>query len=68
MDDRKLLTVDQLAEKLAVNPLTVRRMVQRGQLTAVRIGRAVRFDPVDVDAFLASVKVGKDGIQEGRKS
>jgi excisionase family DNA binding protein len=72
MDDRKLLTVDQLAERLSVKPLTIRRMVNRGQLVAVRIGRAVRFEPAAVDAFLATVRTGsavtKDGIQEGRKS
>lgn len=67
MDDRKLLTVEQLAERLAVNPMTVRRMVNRGQLPAVRIGRAIRFKPADVDAFLESVRVVKDDTQEGRK-
>ena len=67
MDDRKFLTVEELAKKLDVNPMTVRRMVQRKQLTGSKVGRALRFDPADVDAFLASIKVGKDGIQEGRK-
>ena len=65
---KKLLTVNELAEMLSVNQLTVRRMVQRGQLTAVRIGRAIRFDPDDVEEFLDSVRIGKDGNQERRKS
>jgi len=68
MDDRKLLTVEQLAERLAVNQMTVRRMVNRGQLPAVRIGRAIRFRPADVDAFLKSVRVLKDETLERRKS
>jgi len=69
---KKLLTVAELADILSINQLTVRRMVTRGQLTAVRLGRAVRFDPDDVDAFLASVRTTtdslKDGHQEGRKA
>lgn len=68
---KKLLTVNELADLLSVQQLTIRRMVKRGQLTAIRIGRAVRFDPADVDAFLASVRETgepKRGIQEGRKS
>lgn len=67
---KKLLSVAELADMLSVNQLTVRRMVKRGQLTAVRIGRAVRFDPDDVAVFLASVRIGgpSRGSQEGRKA
>lgn len=69
---KKLLTVAELAAILSINQLTVRRMVKRGQLTAVRLGRAVRFDPADVDAFLATVRTTtdsrNDGHQEGRKA
>jgi len=64
---KKLLTVNELADMLSVNPMTVRRMVKRGQLSAVRIGRAIRFEPTAIDAFLESVRVGKDGIQADRK-
>lgn len=69
---KKLLTVTELADILSVNQLTIRRMVKRGQLSAVRIGRAVRFDPADIDAFLTTVRTGpvsrNDGHQEGRKA
>lgn len=69
---KKLLTVNELADILSVNQLTIRRMVKRGQLVAVRIGRAVRFDPADIDAYLATVRTGTDiknaGMPEGRKA
>ena len=72
---RKLLTVAELADLLSINQLTVRRMVNRGQLTAVRLGRAVRFHPDDVDAFLATARTHcpptvslNDGHQERRKA
>lgn len=76
---KKLLTVKELAAALAVSELTVRRMIKRGQLTAVRINRSFRFEQEAVDAFLANVRTGpaakpptpafmKAGLPEGRKS
>lgn len=50
-------TVATLAERLAVTPLTIRRMVARGQLPAVRVGRSIRFSPEAIDAWLESVRV-----------
>jgi len=37
-----LLTVDQAAERLQLHPVTVRRQIERGQIRAIRKGRAVR--------------------------
>ena len=39
-----LLTVDEAAEQLRVHPVTVRRMIRRGDLAAVRIGSVYRVD------------------------
>jgi excisionase family DNA binding protein len=73
--DRKpdqFYTVKQLANRLAVTPMTIYRLVEVEKLPAVKIGRAIRFDPDAVAAFLASVRVGPggltDGNQEGRKA
>ncbi len=38
----RLLTVKEVAERLHVHPITVRRLIASGRLPAVRIGRAVR--------------------------
>jgi excisionase family DNA binding protein len=51
-----LLTTEEAASLLHVHPRTVQRLVERGQLAAVHIGSAVRFDPQDVDALIAGVK------------
>jgi excisionase family DNA binding protein len=50
-----LLTVDQAAERLAVHPHTVRRLIHQGVLPAVRLGVGrrplVRVDVRDLDAL-----------------
>lgn len=38
MSETQLLTVDEAASALRVVPVTVRRMIARGQLPAVRLG------------------------------
>jgi excisionase family DNA binding protein len=42
-----LLTVAQLATKLQVNPATLYRRVQRGQMRATKVGRCVRLAEAD---------------------
>lgn len=39
-----LLTLTQAAAQLRISPRTLRRMVKSGQLSALRIGRQLRFD------------------------
>lgn len=72
MKTDQFYTVKTLAEKLAIRPLTIYRLVGNGKLAAIRIGRRLRFEPAAVDAFLDAVRVGpkglKNGNQEGRKS
>jgi excisionase family DNA binding protein len=49
---RHLISINQAADRLGVNPRTIRRMVSRGQLTAYRVGnKIVRLDSDDVDAL-----------------
>lgn len=45
-------TVGQLAELLQLTPMTIYRMVRRGDLTCHAIGRIKRFRRGDVEAFL----------------
>jgi excisionase family DNA binding protein len=47
----RLLTVDEVAERLRVHPITVRRHIKAGRLRAVRIGRSVRVRPHDLEVF-----------------
>ena len=55
--DGRLLTVSEVAVDLAIHPKTVRRLVARGELAAVKIGAAVRVHPADVDAFVDEHRV-----------
>jgi len=47
----KLLTVKEVAERLRLHPMTVRRHIKSGRLKATRIGRAVR---VSEDALVGA--------------
>jgi len=64
MKTEQFYTVKTLAEKLAITPITVYRMVDQGKLPAVKIGKSIRFKPQDIDAFLETVRVGPAGLAE----
>jgi excisionase family DNA binding protein len=64
MKTDKFYTVKTLAERLAVKPLTIYRMVADGKLPAVKIGRSIRFDPDKIAIFLDSVRVGPGGLKD----
>ncbi len=51
-DHDVLLTVPEVAERLRVHPITVRRHIKAGRLRAVRIGRAVRVREADLAVLL----------------
>jgi excisionase family DNA binding protein len=50
--ERRVLTREQVANVLAVSPRTVARLVERGELPVVHVGRLARFRPADVEALL----------------
>jgi excisionase family DNA binding protein len=51
-----LLTTQEAAVLLHVHPRTVQRLVERGELSAVHLGAAVRFDPTDVADLTSRLK------------
>jgi excisionase family DNA binding protein len=51
--DGSLLTIEEVASRLRVHRRTVQRLVVRGELAAVHLGSAVRFDPRDLDGLIA---------------
>ncbi|MGZ6315567.1 MAG: helix-turn-helix domain-containing protein [Candidatus Limnocylindrales bacterium] len=53
----KLLNIDQAAERLGTSPRFVRRLVAERRLTFVRVGRYVRIEPADLDAFIDAGQV-----------
>lgn len=46
------MTTDEVLDYLKVNPRTIYRLIHRGDLPAVRVGRQWRFRQSDVDAWL----------------
>jgi excisionase family DNA binding protein len=51
----ELLTIQETAQMLKVNPITIRRFIADGRLEAVRIGRGVRVRKEAVDQLAAPV-------------
>ena len=51
---RSLLTVNDVAEILRLNPRSVRRLIADGRLPVVRLRGAVRILPGDLDSLMAS--------------
>lgn len=51
-DRSRFVTVSEVASQLRVSNMTVYRLVQSGQLPAVRVGRSYRIRADDVDRYL----------------
>ena len=47
-----LLTLDEVATALQVSTKTVRRLIDRGELQALHIGRQVRLHPASLQTYL----------------
>ncbi len=50
--DERLLTVTDVAKRLQVHPITVRRHIKAGKLRALHVGRNIRIRNDDLDAYL----------------
>ncbi len=52
MPDEKLLTLDEVAERLNVSVATVRRLIHDGELKAVKVRFQLRVKPSDLDDYI----------------
>ena len=55
--DAPLLTVAEVATMLRVSNMTVYRLIQRGQLAALRVGKNYRIRRADLDDYLSAGSV-----------
>ncbi len=55
-----LMTSDEVASYLKVDVVTIRRLVNRGELSAYRIGAEYRFAPSDLEEFLQRQRIPAD--------
>jgi len=56
----RLLTTEEVADLLRIDPVTVRRLIGRGELAAYRIAGEYRFAEADLEKFLESQRVVVD--------
>ncbi len=49
----RLLRIEDIADRLAVSRSMAWKLVTYGQISSVRIGRAVRVRPADLEAYIA---------------
>ena len=53
----RLLTVEEAADRLGTSVRFVRRLIAKRRIAYVKVGRHVRLDPADVEAFIAASRV-----------
>jgi excisionase family DNA binding protein len=59
----KFMKANEVAEILNLSKAMVYRMIQRGELSSLHIGTAVRIRPSDLDAFIAdNIKTSKEKL------
>jgi len=54
---RALLDVNQVADRMCVTPRFIRRLVEERRIPFCKLGKFVRFDPVDIDAWIDARRV-----------
>ncbi len=52
-----LLNVDQAADRLGTSPRFIRRLVAERRIAFTKLGKHVRIDTADLDAFVAAGRV-----------
>ena len=51
--ESRFVTVAEVADQLRVSNMTVYRLIQSGQVAAVRVGRSYRIREAEIDRYLA---------------
>ena len=59
----KLLTMEEVAERLNTTPRHVRRLVSARRIAYRKLGRYVRFHPADVDEYIAANRIEVGAIR-----
>jgi len=57
--EKRLLTIDEVAEFLHMNPMTVYSWVKDGKIPAFKIGKVWRFRKTEIDEWLKKQKYKK---------
>ncbi len=57
MEDRKLLSLKEAAELLGIHYTTMRQYVRKGKFPVIRIGRLLKIEASDLEAYIRNNKV-----------
>lgn len=57
MEDRKLLSLKEAAELLGIHYTTMRQYVRKGKFPVIRIGRLLKIEASDLEAYIKNNKV-----------
>lgn len=68
LNDKSILTIDEVMELLSVTRFTVHKWIKEGKLRAVRIGRELRVTKEYLDEFLESNTVDNTNKRKRNKS
>lgn len=68
MNRNAFLTTKQVLKYLQINLRTVYRLIQAGQLPAVRVGRQWRFRKSDIDTWLERQQAGDSPVESPARS
>ncbi len=65
MSDERLLTLDDVAKRLDIHIVTVRRWARTGELNAIRLGgpKGYRVREKDLQAFLKARETGRGSVR-----
>ncbi len=55
--EKRLLTIDEIAEFLHMNPMTVYSWVKDGKIPAFKIGKVWRFRKTEIDEWLKNKSI-----------
>ena len=64
MPRERLLTVAEVADHMRVSSMTVYRLIKSGSLKAVRVGKNYRIRANDLDSYLQSSSVTRNGVEQ----
>lgn len=53
----RMLNIEQVAERLGTSPRFVRRLIAERRIAFNKVGRHVRFNPVDVEEFISAGRI-----------
>jgi excisionase family DNA binding protein len=64
VEERTMLDIEEVRDRLDLSDSTVRRLVREGKLRAYRIGRRLKFKPEDIDAYVERQVIAPRGRDE----